>query len=55
VLEIPAFQRHVIAKGETLSEIANMYGVSTRRLKTTNSLDTTRIRSGQVLEIPTGS
>lgn len=45
-------QRHVVAKGETLSELASMYGVSTRRLQTTNSLDTTRIRSGQVLEIP---
>ncbi len=45
-------RRHVIAKGETLSEIASMYGVSTRRLQTTNSLNTTRIRPGQVLEIP---
>lgn len=50
-----ASRKHVISPGETLSGIAQMYGVSTRQLQTVNTLRTTRIKIGQVLEIPTGS
>ncbi len=47
-------QKHVIARGETLSEIAQQYGVSMRSLKIVNALATTQIRVGQVLKIPRG-
>ncbi len=50
-----AMKKHVITRGETLSGIAEEYGVSMRRLRTANSLSNTRIRIGQVLTIPTGS
>lgn len=50
-----ASRKHVIGPGETLSEIAQMYGVSTRQLQNANTLRTTRIKVGQVLEIPAGS
>jgi N-acetylmuramoyl-L-alanine amidase len=47
--------RHVIARGETLSEIAERYRVSLRSLRSTNSLNGDVIRIGQVLTIPTTS
>ncbi len=47
-------QKHVIARGETLSEIAQQYGVSMRSLKIVNALASTQIRVGQVLKIPRG-
>lgn len=53
--ERPATPReHVISRGETLSEIAQRYHVSVPALKSSNSLRTDRIRSGQVLTIPPG-
>jgi N-acetylmuramoyl-L-alanine amidase len=45
-------RRHVIARGETLSEIAARYRVSTASLRRTNSLKSDVIRIGQVLKIP---
>ena len=45
--------RHVIARGETLSEIAERYRVSLRSLRQTNQLNNDVIRIGQVLTIPT--
>lgn len=44
--------RHVIARGETLSEIAERYRISLRELRRSNGLSGDRIRIGQVLTIP---
>ena len=52
---IMAATRHVITRGETLSGIALRYGVSMKKLKAANSLASSRIRVGQVLDIPSGS
>lgn len=49
-----AERRHVIARGETLSEIAQQYGVSMKRLMSFNALSRSRIQAGQVLRIPLG-
>jgi N-acetylmuramoyl-L-alanine amidase len=46
--------RHVIARGETLSEIAQRYRVSSATIRRTNSLRTDVLRVGQVLTIPRG-
>jgi N-acetylmuramoyl-L-alanine amidase len=46
--------RHVIARGETLSEIAQRYRVSSASIRKTNSLRTDVLRIGQVLTIPRG-
>lgn len=45
--------RHVIARGDTLSEIADRYDVSVRTLKSANKIRGDRIMIGQVLTIPT--
>jgi len=46
---------HKVRRGETLSEIARAYGVSTTSLKTANNLkDANQIRIGQSLSIPAG-
>jgi N-acetylmuramoyl-L-alanine amidase len=45
--------RHVIARGETLSEIAERYRISLRELRRSNELRGDVIRIGQVLTIPT--
>ncbi|BCX82564.1 N-acetylmuramoyl-L-alanine amidase [Methylomarinovum caldicuralii] len=47
-------RRHVIARGETLSEIAQQYGVSLQALMEYNALEGSRVRAGQVLRIPVG-
>jgi N-acetylmuramoyl-L-alanine amidase len=44
--------RHVIARGETLSGIAERYRVSSASIRRTNSLRTDVLRVGQVLTIP---
>ena len=44
--------QHVIARGETLSGIAQYYNVSVSVLKRFNRLSTDTIRTGQVLTIP---
>jgi N-acetylmuramoyl-L-alanine amidase len=44
--------RHVIARGDTLSEIAERYNVSTSELKRANRLSGDSIRVGQTLSIP---
>ena len=43
---------HTIARGETLSEIANRYRVSVERLRAANRIDGHLIRTGDVLRIP---
>jgi N-acetylmuramoyl-L-alanine amidase len=45
--------RHMIARGETLSEIAERYRVSLRELRRANEIKGDVIRIGQVLTIPT--
>lgn len=47
-------KKHVIARGDTLSEIAAYYGVSMRSIKSVNSLGGSRIKTGQILIIPRG-
>lgn len=47
------FREHTIARGETLSQIAESYSVSTARIRETNQLNSDTIRVGQVLKIPT--
>jgi N-acetylmuramoyl-L-alanine amidase len=46
--------RHVIERGETLSEIAERYRVSSATLRRSNSLKSDVLRVGQVLTIPPG-
>jgi N-acetylmuramoyl-L-alanine amidase len=48
----PDVVRHVIARGDTLSEIAERYRVSSASIRRTNSLRTDVLRVGQVLTIP---
>ena len=44
--------KHVIARGDTLSQIAERYNVSLASIKAANKLSGTRIRVGQTLQIP---
>ena len=44
--------RHVITRGDTLSEIAERYNVSTAILRRANRLSGDSIRVGQTLSIP---
>ncbi len=48
----PRVKSHKVKSGDTLSEIALRYGVSTRRLKSYNRLKNDQIRIGQVIKIP---
>ncbi|MGL4205032.1 MAG: N-acetylmuramoyl-L-alanine amidase [Aeromonadaceae bacterium] len=45
--------RHVVKTGDSLSQLAQRYGVSKQRLKSHNSLNSDVLRIGQVLYIPT--
>jgi N-acetylmuramoyl-L-alanine amidase len=47
--------RYTISPGDTLSEIANRYGVSAAVLKRRNKLSSDRIRVGQTIYIPRGA
>ncbi len=44
--------RHVISRGDTLSEIATRYNVSVSSIRAVNNIAGDRIRIGQVLRIP---
>ncbi len=44
--------RHVISRGDTISEIAERYNVSPAALRRANKLSTNKIRVGQTLNIP---
>ncbi len=46
---------HVVARGETLSEIAVRHGVSVARIRRANALASDRVNVGKVLKIPTSS
>ncbi len=48
-----SYKEHTIARGETLSQIAESYSVSAARIRETNQLNSDTIRVGQVLKIPT--
>ena len=49
----PAKQvRHVVARGDTVSEIAERYNVSTTAIRRANKLSNDKIRVGQTLSIP---
>lgn len=48
-------KEYVISPGDTLSAIAQRYGVSLKKLRVQNSLKGSEIRAGQVLKIPHGS
>ena len=47
-------KRHTISRGETLSGIAQQYGVSMKSIKLVNALASNQVRIGQVLKIPRG-
>ena len=49
-----AKRRHVIARGDTLSDIANRYRVSLAALRSANRIRGDRIHIGDVLRIPEG-
>ena len=44
--------RHVVARGDTVSEIAERYNVSTADIRRANKLPSDKIRIGQTLSIP---
>ncbi|WP_020482498.1 N-acetylmuramoyl-L-alanine amidase [Methylomonas sp. MK1] len=46
---------HVINRGETLSGIAQQYGISMRALRMANAMNDGNVRIGQVLQIPRDS
>ncbi|MCB1611094.1 MAG: LysM peptidoglycan-binding domain-containing protein, partial [Xanthomonadales bacterium] len=46
---------HVVARGETLSEIAVRHGVSVSKIRQANAIDGDLVRVGAVLKIPTSS
>jgi N-acetylmuramoyl-L-alanine amidase len=46
---------HVVARGETLTEIASRHGVSVSRIRKVNALNSDTVRVGAVLKIPTAS
>jgi N-acetylmuramoyl-L-alanine amidase len=52
LLASAATRKHIIARGDTLSGIAQRYRVSTNTLRDSNRLKSDRIRVGQVLNIP---
>ncbi len=52
LLASAATRKHIIARGDTLSGIAQRYRVSMNTLRDSNRLKSDRIRVGQVLDIP---
>jgi len=52
LLAAVATRKHIIARGDTLSGIAQKYRVSMNTLRDSNRLKSDRIRVGQVLNIP---
>ena len=52
---LAASRRHTIARGETLSEIADKYRVSVERLRAANRISGSTIRAGDVIRIPARS
>ena len=53
---MPSFPYHVVSRGDTLSELAKIYGTSANELQSMNGLRSAhRLRVGQRLEIPSKS
>ena len=50
-----SMRRHTIARGETLADIADRYGVSVNQLRVTNKISGDRLFVGEVLRIPPGT
>lgn len=48
-------RRHVIVRGDTLSDLARRYDVSLDKLRMANGLDNDTLHVGEVLKIPSGS
>lgn len=46
---------HTVSRGDTLSIIANRYGISVSSLRDANNLRSDQIQLGQTLKVPTGS
>lgn len=46
---------HTVSRGDTLSVIANRYGISVASLRAANNLGSDQIRIGQTLKVPAGS
>ncbi|WP_022961370.1 N-acetylmuramoyl-L-alanine amidase [Halopseudomonas pelagia] len=46
---------HTVSRGDTLSVIANRYGISVASLREANKLGSDQIRIGQTLKVPAGS
>jgi len=55
VVAAPSANQHVIGRGETLSEIAQQYGVSMRAIRDANAMNDGNLRAGQVIQIPRSS
>ncbi len=47
-----SYKRHKVARGESLSVLAQRYNVSVRKLKTANNLASNKVMIGQTLKIP---
>ncbi|PKM31888.1 MAG: N-acetylmuramoyl-L-alanine amidase [Gammaproteobacteria bacterium HGW-Gammaproteobacteria-11] len=54
-LQVRRPAEHTVARGESLSLIANRYDVSVASLRQANALTNDQIRVGQVLKVPAGS
>jgi len=50
--DVPAQQQYVVVKGDTLSRIAKMYGVSVADLKAANSFTSDVLKVGQKVTLP---
>jgi N-acetylmuramoyl-L-alanine amidase len=47
-----AERKHLVVRGDTLTDIALRYGVSSRAIKTANNMKTDNVKLGQTLKIP---
>jgi len=50
----PTYMSHKVRRGDTLSELADKYGTTTRAIQNANQLRSSKIKRGQTLKIPSG-